>query len=522
MKSPADLTAAELKGELAEFGFKVGPVVEATRSFYEKKLAAFRSGNSSAASSRRSSATSRPTPPSPRTPSPRTPSPRKSPARKASPHNASPRNDTARHEPPPDEPQPPARSSTAGRKPSPHKSALRGDSPRTTPNASPRASTRSSTAFRNDSPPSHTPSPRISTTRQPPAPRSSAFNGSPWSSSSLWNSSSANTSTVRSRLPSERGVYGTPGGRASPPINRHRLQQFQQASGWGDVSKWVMICFASFTIILVLAYLFTAHPKTVERGRRILFGTISDTLAFFYNYAVLPVLLTVVGKFLLFELILGALLFVPFLYYKKRKLTRARFERQTMELVDKIADRVREAGTGGIAEQHIRDAIMPPTRRTEADWTLWQSAVEFINSQDSRMRSENRVINGVECNVWVWANAHDLSQGYAGLVERSPQAHHAPTLALTRCLKIRGLIDSNRSEDDLVRREVYEKLRPVVPVHFSIFRGNESCVYLMFRELSEAKKAFDAFHTQWIRGNLVNVKYVRDERYAERFPEVSL
>ncbi|KAI6239763.1 Inner nuclear membrane protein Man1 [Aphelenchoides fujianensis] len=458
MKSPADLTAAELKAELAEFGFKVGPVIDATRSQYEKKLAAFRSGNSSAASSRRSSATSRPTPPAPRTPSTRTPSPRKSPARKpsASPHNSSQRNDTARHEPPPDEPQPPARSSTAGRKPSPHKSALRGDSPRATPNASPRASTRSSTAFRNDSPPSHTPSPRISTTRQPAAPRSSAFNGSPWSSSSLWNSSSANTSTVRSRLPSERGVYGTPGGRASPPINRHRLQQFQQANGWGDVSKWVMICFASFTIIL------------------------------------------------------------------KRKLTRARFERQTMELVDKIADRVREAGTSGTAEQHIRDAIMPPTRRTEADWTLWQSAVEFINSQDSRMRSENRVINGVECNVWVWANAHDLSQGYAGLVERSPQAHHAPTLALTRCLKIRGLIDSNRSEDELVRREVYEKLRPVVPVHFSIFRGNESCVYLMFRELSEAKKAFDAFHTQWIRGNLVNVKYVRDERYAERFPEVSL
>jgi hypothetical protein len=76
------------------------------------------------------------------------------------------------------------------------------------------------------------------------------------------------------------------------------------------------------------------------------------------------------------------------------------------------------------------------------------------------MRSETRLIKGVECNVWVWVNAHDLSENgksgwmgkiaiYSGLIKKytlessdysSPKAH-TPIRALSRCLKIRDLAE---------------------------------------------------------------------------------
>ncbi|KAI6223981.1 Inner nuclear membrane protein Man1 [Aphelenchoides besseyi] len=506
MKAPSELTPSELRDELAQHGYKVGPVVDSTRPMYEKKLLAFRSGDSAKKSptasnrSRRASPrqtqqsvfdTSNNTPPATRT---RRDSPRQSPTvvnstdsspartRRASPRQSPTVNSTDN-----------SPSTVRSRLDHSRQSTLTADSTSST-YAKKLPSFRSGETSSTDSSPTYARFRRA-------APRQSAL----YANSTLPSYSSTKMTSFRS--------IGTP--KESTPTSvrspRSRAVEACKRARDGDVAKIFMFCFLSFTLVLLIAYLSTAHPKTVERGRRIFVGAIYDTATFFYNYAVFPVFVL---------LIVAVMCFVPFYFYKTRRIRREKFERQTMELVDRIADRVRDSGSMGIAEQHIRDALIPPTRRTENDWTLWNSAVDFINNVDSRMLAENRVIGGVECNVWVWANAHDLSQGYSGIAERSPQPQRVPDHALTHCLKIRGLIDSNRSEDEIVKKEVYDKLRPSVPSHFSIVRGNESCVYVMFKNLEDAKRAFDAFHTQWIRGNLVSVKYVRDERYAERFPEV--
>lgn len=41
-------------------------------------------------------------------------------------------------------------------------------------------------------------------------------------------------------------------------------------------------------------------------------------------------------------------------------------------------------------------------RRSEAEYKRWQEAARFINNEDSRIRTEIRLINGTECNVWIW------------------------------------------------------------------------------------------------------------------------
>jgi len=49
--------------------------------------------------------------------------------------------------------------------------------------------------------------------------------------------------------------------------------------------------------------------------------------------------------------------------------------------------------------------------------------------------------------------------------------------------------------------------------------GDEGIVYVKCASNVDAGKAFGAFHGQWFRGQLVTAKYLREERYHERFPD---
>jgi len=187
-----------------------------------------------------------------------------------------------------------------------------------------------------------------------------------------------------------RGKYGTPGGRLSPTRNSPESSS--------NIPKWLAMIFGSFTLVLALAYFSTAHPETIDRTNRF----VLDIAATVFDHAVFP------GLFLAIAV---GVIFLIYTIYKKYKNADEELKRSTMELVDKIAGRVQFANENGIAEQHLRDTFMPPTRRTEKDMELWNKAVSFINKLDSRMRSERRVISGVECDVWIWATSHDASLG---------------------------------------------------------------------------------------------------------------
>ena len=41
-------------------------------------------------------------------------------------------------------------------------------------------------------------------------------------------------------------------------------------------------------------------------------------------------------------------------------------------------------------------------RRTGTDYKLWHDAAAFINNEDSRVRTDIRLIDGIECGVWSW------------------------------------------------------------------------------------------------------------------------
>lgn len=119
------------------------------------------------------------------------------------------------------------------------------------------------------------------------------------------------------RHPSERGKYGTPGGRISPAF---RVRPTSPSNS-SEVPKYLLMIFGSFTVVLLLAYVFTAHQKTVERTNRLIAGgltelgslvglflaSVKDTVNFVYNYAVFPAIMMTLCK-----LLVGLLNFVCF------------------------------------------------------------------------------------------------------------------------------------------------------------------------------------------------------------------
>ncbi|KAI1732854.1 LEM domain-containing protein [Ditylenchus destructor] len=257
--------------------------------------------------------------------------------------------------------------------------------------------------------------------------------------------------------------------------------------GLCDTSGWILSILGAFLAVLFATYLWTASPNTITHTFTFIKGAVGDTFNFFYRYAVLPVLaLTII--------VCGC--FAVLQFYKRRESMKEERKQQRNELIDKITDLIRDANEEGIAEPHVRDLLMPPTKRTADDWKLWNQAAEFINNEDSRVRTEVRLINGIECNVWVWVPVGKQKwQGTA--VTKDSLSNDLPKNALARCIKIRGLKFSERH---------------------SLAGPPESIVYLMLRNLDEAKRAFMAFHSHWFNGSLLTVKYVREERYLERYP----
>lgn len=70
---------------------------------------------------------------------------------------------------------------------------------------------------------------------------------------------------------SERGDYGTPGGRYSPVSRRNITRDPVQNSG-SDWPKIFLIFFIALTVILTTAYIFTAHSNTIARSQEVVFG----------------------------------------------------------------------------------------------------------------------------------------------------------------------------------------------------------------------------------------------------------
>ncbi|XP_076248367.1 LEM domain-containing inner nuclear membrane protein MAN1 [Calliopsis andreniformis] len=237
-------------------------------------------------------------------------------------------------------------------------------------------------------------------------------------------------------------------------------------------------------------------------------------------------------------------LFVWYIKYKKST------EREVFKLVSEIINMVEMhhqnaavASPGGTQESflainHVRDNLIPPKDRKKMAG-LWEKAVKFLDENESRIRREVQQVAGEEFHVWRWLPNNNLNksstqnfvlnkkskvwQGQA--FETMEGSVNSLTCSPTPCLKIRHMFDADvEFEDDWetkVQDAILEKCGEGVKIlHIRVDRGSrEGCVYMKCMSQEDAGKAYRALHGCWFDGHLVTVKYLRLERYHERFPD---
>jgi len=224
-----------------------------------------------------------------------------------------------------------------------------------------------------------------------------------------------------------------------------------------------------------------------------------------------------------------------------------------------MAAREGKGGPSYLAINHIRDQLIPPQDRV-AKADVWGEVVEYIQKNESRVRQDVQKIFGEDFRVWQWLPEIPWSPGSSPPSgPASPSSHstttttssnpwpHVPTTQgvvgwqgcafplgkhvaaplapPTSCLKVRHMFDVLQQGPGWVtqvKEEILRRCSEANILHIAVdTQSEEGTVYIKTAGMEDAGKVFRCLHGQWYRGQLVTAKYLRLERYHERFPDAN-
>lgn len=194
---------------------------------------------------------------------------------------------------------------------------------------------------------------------------------------------------------------------------------------------------------------------------------------------------------------------------------------------------------------HVRDMLLPINDRERMEKT-WNDAVKFLGENESRVRTEVQVVRGEQYEVWRWVGNSNTSgaspsspprtankswQGQA--FETQAGSVNSLPCSPTPCLKVRGMLNNNNTSDSntaatanvddptsvSVREAVLAKCAQRCQLLHCAVDQATSAIYLKCQSQADAAVAYRALHGWWYAGHLVTVKYLRLERYVQRFPD---
>ncbi|XP_060533483.1 inner nuclear membrane protein Man1-like isoform X2 [Cylas formicarius] len=218
-----------------------------------------------------------------------------------------------------------------------------------------------------------------------------------------------------------------------------------------------------------------------------------------------------------------------FKYYRRHE------QRQKDEvnfLVERIIEILQNAseepGDNFVVINHVRDMILTVKDRKEKRGS-WAKAVKYINENESRIRTEVQSVQGESFEVWRWIGSASLNRsGSPGSGNKSWQGQAFETqvgsvnslnCSPTPCLKIRGMFsDGEVANAKSAREAVLSKCAHRCRILHCQAEPSSGCVYLKAADTQDAAVAYRNLHGWWYAGHLVTVKYLRLERYMQRFP----
>ncbi|XP_061429001.1 inner nuclear membrane protein Man1-like [Lethenteron reissneri] len=119
---------------------------------------------------------------------------------------------------------------------------------------------------------------------------------------------------------------------------------------------------------------------------------------------------TVVRLLIIFLAI--AVLWGLYLYAKLWLKQKGERKKQVFELVEKISELVQQQMLDSqtnwrvqpfLPIPHVRDSLIKPQDRDRMR-PVWEQAVQFIDAGESRIRTENQLLHGQDCEVWRWTS----------------------------------------------------------------------------------------------------------------------
>ncbi|KAG7308098.1 hypothetical protein JYU34_006756 [Plutella xylostella] len=194
------------------------------------------------------------------------------------------------------------------------------------------------------------------------------------------------------------------------------------------------------------------------------------------------------------------------------------------QIIDVISQETEDSGDPYISIDHVRDTLISPPNREKMQ-SIWDSAVKFIQKNESRVRMEVQSVDGEDCRVWRWISPHGSPkrsatwQGQA--FEFQEGSVNNLTVSPTPCLKIRSMFDKNDTNPNLrsvIQEAILEKCGEAKILHIDVERAS-CCVYVKCASQADAGVVYRSLHGWWYEGNLITVKYLRLERYMQRFPD---
>ncbi|XP_050679674.1 inner nuclear membrane protein Man1-like [Leptidea sinapis] len=193
------------------------------------------------------------------------------------------------------------------------------------------------------------------------------------------------------------------------------------------------------------------------------------------------------------------------------------------QIIDVISHETEDSGEPYISVGHVRDTLISPQNREKMAST-WDAAVKFIQKNESRVRMEVQSVDGEDCQVWKWVASHSSpkrSTSWQGQAfETQEGSVNNLTVSPTPCLKIRHMFDKNDTNPNLVKiiqDVILEKCEHCNILHIDIERMS-CCVYVKCATPADAGVVYKSLHGWWYEGRLITVKYLRLERYMQRYP----
>lgn len=228
-----------------------------------------------------------------------------------------------------------------------------------------------------------------------------------------------------------------------------------------------------------------------------------------------------------------------------------------------------------MAIKHVRDQLIPLEERASKAG-LWKEVEQFIENNESRVRQDVQKIYSEEFRVWQWLpelawsphdgpysvpsspvsgpsppmsptmspvssgpntpsnpwphvpTTHAMGPGWQGCAFPGSKNVSSPAVAPpTSCLKVRQMFDRKHQANiagnnwtTVVKNEIVKRCTEAKILHIAVdTASDEGTVYIKTESLEDAGKVFRCLHGQWYRGQLVTAKYLKLERYHERFPD---